>query len=96
MNHLDRNNLITNSQHGFRSGRSTLTQLLQHFEKLFANLANGEDTDTLYLDYTKAFDKVDHELLSKKMVLYGFPPNIVRWVSSFLVRVTGRERVGLE
>lgn len=85
VNHLDRNNLITNSQHGFRSGRSTLTQLLQHFEKIFANLANGEDTDTLYLDYAKAFDKVDHELLLKKMILYGFPPNIVRWVSSFLV-----------
>ena len=85
IDHLDRNNLITDSQHGFRSGRNTLTQLLAHFERIFANLANGDDTDTIYLDYAKAFDKVDHQLLLKKMTLYGFPANIVKWISSFLV-----------
>ena len=85
VSHLERNNLVTNSQHGFRSGRNTLTQLLTHFENIFSNLAAGNDVDTIYLDYAKAFDKVDHQLLLKKMTLYGFPTNLVNWISSFLV-----------
>ena len=85
VDHLDRNNLITAHQHGFRSGRSTLTQLLNHFENILSNIASGNDVDTIYLAYAKAFDKVDHLLLRKKMILYGFPINLVDWISSFLM-----------
>ena len=82
--YLEENYILSNSQHGFRSGRNTLTQLLEHFDGIFSGLLQGEDTDTIYLDYAKAFDKVDHQLLLKKMTKYGFPGNIVNWVASFL------------
>lgn len=85
VDYLESNNIISNAQHGFRSQRRTLTQLLTHFEKIFSGIVEGDETDTIYLDYVKAFDKVDHQLLLKKMARYGFPANILSWVSSFLI-----------
>ena len=65
--HLEGNNLFTNKQHGFRKGRSCLTQLLQHFDYVLNNYLDNSETDVIYLDYAKAFDIVDHILLLKKV-----------------------------
>ena len=82
---LDNNEILCGNQHGFRSGRSCLTQLLSHFDEVFSGLVNGSDVDAIYLDYAKAFDKVDHHLLLKKMRRYGFHDKVVAWIESFLV-----------
>ena len=66
--HLE-NNLL-NSQHGFRKGRSCLSQLLQHFDKILKNLINNNDTDAIYFEYAKAFDEVNHKILLKKVWAY--------------------------
>ena len=58
MTFLESNNLLCSHQHGFRSGHSCLTQLLHHFDDVLENYLVGADTDTIYLDYAKAFDKV--------------------------------------
>ena len=42
------------------------------------------DTDTLYLDFSKAFDKVDHALLIKKLERYGIKGKLLRWIKAFL------------
>ena len=63
--HLDNNNLLCDNQHGFRAGRSCLTQLLHHFDDILESLGNDTDSDAIYLDFAKAFDKVDHKLLLK-------------------------------
>ena len=59
-----------------------MTQLLAHFDDIINSLRVDADTDSIYLDYAKAFDKVDHRLLIAKMVRYQFPPKIVDWVST--------------
>ena len=82
--HLEENNLLNSKQHGFRSGKSCLTQLLHHFDDIIESLSNGDDMDAIYLDYAKAFDKVDHQLLLSKLQLYGFHSEIIRWIESFL------------
>ena len=72
--YLEDNNLISNKQHGFRKGRSCLTQLLKHYDKILNNYLNNADTDVIYLDYTKAFDtclEVDYQVLLKKLHHYG-------------------------
>ena len=61
-----------------------MTQLLSYSDEVLRGMLQGDPTDTIYLDYSKAFDKVDHELLTKKLSKYGFPINLVEWVSSFL------------
>ena len=74
---IDSNGLLCNSLHGFRSGRSCLTQLLGHFDDVFSGMVSGSDVDVIYLDYAKVFDKVDHRLLLKKFKRYGFPEKLI-------------------
>ena len=84
VHHLDSNDLICSIQHGFRSGRSCLTQLLHHFDDAMESLTKNLDFDFIYLDFAKAFDKVDHEILMKKLQLYGIHPKMINWIRSFL------------
>ena len=64
--YLDRNNLISPDQHGFRSKRSTVTQLLEYLEDITSSLDSGEPVDAVYLDCRKAFDTVPHRRLIAK------------------------------
>ena len=84
VSYLESNQILCHNQHGFRSGRSCLTQMLSHFDDVLSGLTNNLDTDAIYLDYAKAFDKVDHNLLLKKLKLYGFCDSLVNWIESFL------------
>ena len=90
--YLEDNNLITERQHGFRKGRSCLTQLLSHIENILQHHLQGSETDIIYLDYAKAFDKVDHSLLIKKLFRYGIQGNLYTWLTQFL---RGRQQVVL-
>ena len=44
----------------------------------------GYETDVIYLDYAKAFDKVDHKLLLQKLKAYGITGRLYQWIRSFL------------
>ena len=88
--YLETNNLLTDKQHGFRSSRSCLTQMLDHFDDIYEGFTRGEDTDSIYLDYAKAFDKVDWKLLINKLKRYGFHEKLIGWIESFL---SNREQV---
>ena len=82
--HLETNDLLKNNQHGFVSGRSTQTQLLQHYSDVFEALSEGVRIDTVYLDFAKAFDKVNHDILQKKMTTHGIKGKIGVWIKNFL------------
>ena len=84
MTFLESNDLLFSHRHEFRSGHSCLTQLLHHFDDVLENYLVGADTDSIYFDYAKAFDKVDHALLIKKLQSYGIHPQVVNWIRSFL------------
>ena len=85
VNYLEQNGLISANQHGFRSGRSTLTQLIAHVNDILVGWNNGFDLDCIYLDYAKAFDKVDHALFVEKMKRFSIHPKLLKWIESFLV-----------
>ncbi len=82
--HLEENQLLSNLQHGFRSGRSCLTQLLEYLEDLEDALDDGDAVDVIYLDCRKAFDTVPHLRLLKKLRAVGIGGDIVKWIESFL------------
>ena len=65
-------------------GRSCLTQLLQHYDEILRNINAGYETDVIYLDYAKAFDKVDYKLLLQKLKAYGITGRLYQWIRSFL------------
>ena len=82
--HLEAENLYNNGQHGFRRGRSCLSQLLQHYQNILEYLSLGQDVDVVYLDFSKAFDKVDHNILLAKLKNIGISEQLCVWISSFL------------
>ena len=61
MNHLDNHNLFYPLQHGFRSKLSCETQLLTFTQEMFDSMASGKQTHVAVMDFSKAFDKVDHQ-----------------------------------
>ena len=61
--HLNKRNLIRESQHGFMEGSTCLTNLLSFLETATSYSDQGLPVDVLYLDFSKAFDKVPHLLL---------------------------------
>ena len=81
--HLERYNLINESQHGFRHNHSCCTQLLSHIDFIFSNSIEGSEVDCVYIDYAKAFNKVDHGLLIKKLGCYGLTDSFINWISNF-------------
>ena len=81
---LDENGLIRDSQHGFTSGRSCLTNLLEFMEEISRELDNGSCVDVVYLDFAKAFDKVPHKRLLSKLEVRGITGQILRWIDGWL------------
>ena len=71
INHLEREGILTDTQHGFRKNRSCETQLLQTVDSFAKSLNNKEQVDAILLDFSKAFDKVCHWKLVQKLHHYG-------------------------
>ncbi|KAL8586538.1 hypothetical protein ACOMHN_055242 [Nucella lapillus] len=62
------------------------TQLIELADELTSNMASGQRTDILVLDFAKAFDKVNHSLLSHKLHRYGVRGKINKWTANFLAK----------
>ena len=54
--HLTKNKLLNENQHGFRSDRPCLSELLEHYDTILSYLEEGLNIDVIYLDFAKAFD----------------------------------------
>ena len=81
---LEVNNIITESQHGFRNKRSCLTNLLDFFNDIVNLYDTSRCADVIYFDLQKAFDKVPHERLKAKLKAHGINGNVLNWISSWL------------
>ena len=68
--HLNNNNILYELQHGFRKKRSCETQLIQLTEALKKQLKVDHHVDLVLLDFSKAFDKVNHLKLLFKLSTY--------------------------
>ena len=93
-NHLENNNLMNRSQHGFREKHSTISQLLYYMDSVLAMLEKGNPVDAIYMDFSKAFDKVDHTILIRKMENLGIKGKTLRWLQTFLENRQQQVRVG--
>ena len=69
---MEENEKFNFSQHGFRSGRSCVSQLLINNDKIMDILESGANVDAIYLDFAKAFDKVDHAIVLKNYRCWEF------------------------
>ena len=85
--HLEKNKFFNPNQHGFRSGRSCLSQLLEHFDNLLNILDTGANADVIYLDFSKAFDKVDFSIVLDKLLDMGVNGQVFDWIEAFLTNI---------
>ena len=82
--HLNSHDLLYDLQHGFREKRSCETQLTMLVEDLARNMSSGKQTDLVLLDFSKAFDKVNHSKLLWKLHQYGIRGTALAWIRAFL------------
>jgi hypothetical protein len=69
--------ILVDEQHGFRPGRSTITNLLCFDKFISKSLDEGTQVDVNYNDFEKAFDRVDHSVLLNKLHCIGFSPQLL-------------------
>lgn len=79
-----KHDLISEFQFGFRKGRSTETALLVQKDTILDNFENKLLTLGIYLDFSKAFDRVNHSILLQKLERYGFRGLSNKLIHSYL------------
>ena len=90
VDHVVRNSLIKDSQHGFMRKKSCTTNLLQFLETLTDENDRGNAMDVVYLDFSKAFDKVPHRRLLEKFKAHSVDGKVLDWIQSWLANRTQR------
>ena len=88
INHLERNNILEDKQHGFQKRRSCESQLITTINDLARGLNVKQQLDAVLLDFSKAFDKVSHRRLATKLNHYGVRRNTHAWIQDFLSHKT--------
>ena len=83
-NHLEENNILSDSQYGFRQKRSCETQLINVTNDFSLMLDRNQQCDAILLDFEKAFDKVPHSRLIHKLHSVGINDKTIQWITSFL------------
>ena len=88
--YLEASHLLKDSQHGFRTGRWCLTNILVSLDMITEWVHQGEVVDVVFLDFVKAFDKVPHQRLLLKVASLGIGGKLFDWISNWLLNCTQR------
>ena len=76
--------VMNDQQHGFLKSRSTNTNLVIYTSKIMNQLESGKQIDSIYTDFSKASDRVNHEILFHKLKALGVSGNLLHWLISYL------------
>jgi hypothetical protein len=90
LKHMEKNKILTNLNHGFRSRYSCETQLITTINDFLQEHDKGQQVDIAILDFSKEFDTVPHDKLLHKLEQYGIKGNIHSWLTNFLSSRTMR------
>ena len=92
--HLRTNNIIAHTQHGFQEGKSTDTALLQFYNYVSHCNDNRVIVDSVFFDFSKAFDTVPHHVLLRRLETAGIRAPLLHWIDNFLSDRFQKVRVG--
>ena len=76
--------LLHNNQYGFRPKRSTTQAILDNLQFIYNSLDAGDTALSIFLDFSKAFDSINHQILLSKLNRYGFRGLTNQWFKSYL------------
>jgi len=91
--YMHEKNFITKQQHGFLSGRSTTTNLLESLSDWTLTIDNKQTNTVVYVDFSKAFDTVSHAKLITKLKGYGVYGDLLNIIDDFLTDRQQKTRV---
>jgi hypothetical protein len=85
---------LDDHQYGALKGRSTTHALVDMLHHWHSAVDKGQSVRTVFIDFAKAFDHVDHNILVEKLLAFGLPDTILRWMISFLMKRRQRVKIG--
>ena len=93
--YLDCKNVINPEQHGFMKKRSVDSNLFIYSQYLLDAMDAGLQVDAIYTDFSKAFDKIDHNILKNKLAGVGVHGSLLGWFSSYISNRTQAVKIGV-
>lgn len=81
---IEKNNILSINQFDLRNGVSTESAIIQFIDKVHNGLNKRHHTVAVFMDLSKAFDVLDHNILSRKLEHYGFRGNFLDLLKSFI------------
>ena len=82
--YFEKNELLGKFQFGFRRNKSTITELITLLDTILDAKEKKKEILVLLYDLSSAFDTVSHEILLKKLQIYGFCKSSIKWLMSYL------------
>ena len=83
-NFLEKNDILTHNQFGFRQGHSTELAIIQLCNRIIESFVNKKHTIGVFMDLSKAFDTIDHSILLYKLKFYGVRGTALHWFEDYL------------
>ena len=84
INYIDKNGILSKHQYGFRKNQSTEFAIIELIEKITKGIDKGKYTLGVFLDLSKAFNMLDHRILTKKLEHYDIRGTCLTWFKSYL------------
>ena len=92
--YIEKNNLLSKNQSGFRKHKSTIDQILKLQDSIFKKLKNKEDVLAIFIDFERAYDMLHVPTLLKKLLNMGIIGKTYHWIVNFLSNRTFQVKIG--
>ena len=85
MNFINKFKIVNGNQFGVIANHNTSDAFLTFFDNAYGTISNNDVLLVIFLDFSGAFDTVDHQIWLKKLDLYGFRGTSLQWIRSSLM-----------